>query len=253
MGQDVLMAINQQERKSSTSAGQKWIKISVFLGVIVAFALVYWFFGDQLNLKVLAEKEAQIRAFQQSNPILTYCLAFVIYVAVSGLSIPGGATVLTIVYGWVFGFWPTLVLVSFASTLGATLAFLTSRYLFRDPFQRRFADRLQTFNSALEREGAFYLFTLRMNPVFPFFVVNLVMGLTPIKTLSYWWVSQLGMLPGTAVFVFMGSSVSLSTLAEDGIGNLLPLFVAFAILGAFPLLAKWLLARLKARISTAET
>ena len=247
------MEINQKDRQSSTTRGQKWIKLSLILGVVFAFAIVYRFFGDQLNLKALAEKETQIRAFQQSYPFLIYCLAFAIYVTVSGLSIPGGATVLTIVYGWVFGFWPTLVLVSFASTLGATLAFLTSRYLFRDPFQRRFADRLQTFNSALEREGAFYLFTLRMNPVFPFFVVNLVMGLTPIKTFTYWWVSQLGMLPGTAVFVFMGSSVSLSTLAEDGVGNLLPLFVAFAILGVFPLLAKWLLARLKSRISSAES
>ena len=247
------MEPNHPDPKSLPTDWQKWVKISVILGVIVVFALVYWFFGDQLNLKTLAAKETQIRAFQQANPVLTYLLAFVIYVAVGGLSIPGGATVLSLLFAWVFGFWPTLILVSFASTLGATLAFWTSRYLFRDAFQHRFADRLETFNSALEREGAFYLFTLRMTPVFPFFIVNLVMGLTPITTLKYWWVSQLGMLPGTAVYIFAGSSVSLSTLANDGVGNLLPVFVAFAILGFFPLLAKWILAMIKSKISSAET
>lgn len=247
------MEPNQQDRKSLSNDWQKWTKITVFFGVIVAFALVYWFFGDQLNLKALAAKETQIRAFQQTNPVSIYLLAFVIYVAASGLSIPGAASVLSLLFAWLLGFWPTMILVSFASTLGATLAFLTSRYLFHDAFQRRFADRLQTFNSALEREGAFYLFTLRMNPIFPFFIVNLVMGLTPIKTLKYWWVSQLGMLPGTAVYVFAGSRVSLSTLAEEGAGNLVPVFIAFAILGFFPLLAKWLLAVIKSKISPVET
>ncbi|MCH1438465.1 MAG: VTT domain-containing protein, partial [Rubripirellula sp.] len=152
-----------------------------------------------------------------------------------------------LLYGWYFGFGPTLILVSFASTAGATISFLTSRYLLRGSLEHKFGDRLQTFNQHLESEGAFYLFTLRLIPVVPFFVINLVMGLTQLPTRTYWWVSQLGMLPGTAVYVYAGSSVpNLGQLADQGAAavlspqQLFQLFLAFALLGVFPLIVKLL-------------
>jgi uncharacterized membrane protein YdjX (TVP38/TMEM64 family) len=154
---------------------------------------------------------------------------------------------LTLLFGWYFGFWRGLVLVSFASTAGATVAFFLSRYFFRDTIQKRFGDRLTAFNKALEREGAFYLFTLRLIPAIPFFVINVVMGLTPIRPRTYWWVSQVGMLPGTAVFVYAGSTVpNLTTLAEKGVGGILSpqLIVAFVLLGIFPLIVKKVMQRL---------
>jgi len=152
---------------------------------------------------------------------------------------------LSLVYGWYFGFVPALVLVSFASTAGATVAFLTSRYLLRDSVHSKFGARLNSFNAHLEAEGAFYLFTLRLIPLVPFFVINLVMGLTPVKARTYWWVSQLGMLPGTAVYVYAGSRVpNLIELAEKGAAavfsasQLLQLGIAFGLLGLFPLCVK---------------
>ena len=160
------------------------------------------------------------------------------------LSLPG-ASMLTIAYGWFFRFWSALVLVSFASTTGATIAFLLSRYLLRDIVQRRFGDRLTKFNQALEREGAFYLLTLPLIPAVPFFVINLVMGLTRLPVRTFWWVSQLGMLAGTAVYVYAGSRVpDLQTLADQGVGaiftsgQLLQLAIALGLLGAFPLITR---------------
>lgn len=212
--------------------------------VVCAGALAYWQFGDNLNLASLAQRESQLREFQQQHPVLVYGIALLVYVAVTGLSLPG-ATVLTLTYGWYFGLLPGVVLVSFASTAGATLAFLLSRFLLRDPIQRKFGDRLEKFNQALEREGPFYLFGLRLIPAAPFFVINAVMGLTPIRARTFWWVSQLGMLPGTVVYVYAGSSVpSLQTLADKGIGAVLTpaqftqLLIAFVVLGAFPLVVR---------------
>ena len=179
--------------------------------------------------------------------MLVYAVAFLVYVAVTGLSLPG-AIVLTLTCGWLFGFWRGLVLVSFASTTGATVAFLMSRFLLRDSIQRRFGDRLATFNQALEREGAFYLFMLRLIPAVPFFVINVVMGLTPIRSRTYWWVSQIGMLPGTAVYVYTGASVpNLATLAEKGFQGILSpqLLMAFALLGLVPLVLKKVVQRFR--------
>ena len=181
------------------------------------------------------------------NPLLVYGLAFLIYVCVTGLSLPGAAA-MSLVIGWYFGFWRGLVLVSFASTTGATLAFLLSRYLLRDAVQQRFGGRLQAFNEALRREGAFYLFTLRLILGVPFFVINVVMGLTPLRVSTFWWVSQIGMLPGTCVFVFAGSEFpSLQELAEQGAGGILKpsLFIAFLILGVFPLAIKKIVERFR--------
>lgn len=216
-------------------------KAVVFLVVAAIIIVAYTQFGDLLNLGKLAERETQLRDLQADHPTLVYGIAFLIYVAATGFSLPGAA-VLTLVYGWYFGWLRGVLLVSFASTAGATMAFLLSRFLFRDAIQKRFGDRLQKFNQSLEREGPFFLFTLRLIPAVPFFVINAVMGLTPIRTRTFWWVSQLGMLAGTAVYVYAGSSVpDLKTLAEKGIGavftpsQLSQILIAFVLLGLFPL------------------
>jgi uncharacterized membrane protein YdjX (TVP38/TMEM64 family) len=205
--------------------------------IIVGFVLL----RNVLRLEALAQHEGRLRELQVQQPGFTYGLAFLVYVAVTGLSLPGAA-VLTLAYGWLFGVLRGVVLVSFASTAGATLAFLVSRYLFRDAVANRFGARLQRFNDALAQFGPYFLFTLRLIPAVPFFVINLVMGLTPIGSWTFWWVSQLGMLPGTIAFVFAGASVpSIEMLANDGIGavftarQLFQLAIAFGLLGLFPL------------------
>ena len=215
--------------------------------VAVITAVAYTRFGDTLTLQNLALQESQLRVFQQEHPVLVYGDAFSIYVVVTGLSLPGAA-VLTLVFGWYFGLAQGILLVSFASTTGATLAFLLSRVLFRDSIQKRFGERLTSFNQALEKEGPFFLFTLRLIPAVPFFVINAVMGLTPIRTRTFWWVSQLGMLAGTAVYLYAGSSVpNLQTLADQGVNavftpsQLTQIVVAFVLLGVFPLIVRFMM------------
>ncbi len=231
---------------AAQSASRNYRKVLILVIIAGMAGTLAWLFGDYLKLDYLATQENQLRGFQQKYPVLVFGAAFLIYVIVTGLSLPGAAP-LTLLYGWYFGFSSTLVLVSFASTAGATIAFLTSRYLLRESIEKKFGERLQTFNNHLESQGAFYLFTLRLIPVVPFFVINLVMGLTPISTRTYWWVSQLGMLPGTAVYVYAGASVpNLGQLAEQGAAavlspqQLVQLFIAFALLGIFPFLVKLL-------------
>jgi uncharacterized membrane protein YdjX (TVP38/TMEM64 family) len=174
-----------------------------------------------------------------------------------------GAAVLTLVYGWYLGLLEGVVLVSVASTTGASLAFLLSRFLFRDSIQSRFGERLQSFNASLEKEGPFFLFTLRLIPAVPFFLINAVMGLTPIRARTFWWVSQLGMLPGTIVYVYAGSVVpSLQKLADEGIkavfspAQLTQIIVAFALLGVFPLIVRFamkLMTRSKAQTQSVDS
>lgn len=150
-----------------------WKKVALLFLVTGSIVVAYTQFGDVLTLENLAREEAQLRSLQQQHPVLVYGAAFLLYVTVTGLSLPG-ATVLTLTYGWYFGILRGVIVVSFASTTGATLAFLMSRILFRDAIQRRFGDRFEGFNQALEREGPFYLFTLRLIPAVPFFVINAV-------------------------------------------------------------------------------
>lgn len=245
------------ETTTATSPGKtrsSAIKLIVFLLVAAAAAIGYWQFGDALTLDNLASKETALREAKANAPLLVFGIGFLIYVLVTGLSLPGAA-VLTLASGWFFGLWQGTLLVSFASTTGATLAFLFSRYLFRDTIQRRFGDRLEKFNAALEKEGPFYLFTLRLIPVVPFFVINLVMGLTPIRTWSFWWVSQVGMLAGTVVYVYAGASVpSLEEMAERGMSGVLSpqVIIAFVVLGIFPITVKKIMARVRSRRETAE-
>jgi uncharacterized membrane protein YdjX (TVP38/TMEM64 family) len=237
------------------SPGGKVTKLVALLAVVAVAFFVWQKFGDALSLDYLASKEAELRQYRVDNPVLVYGVAMVIYVLVTGLSLPG-ASVLTLAYAWYFGFARGMVVVSFASTSGATMAFVLSRFFLQETIQSRFKDKLVSFNEALEREGAFYLFTLRLIPAVPFFVINVVMGLTPLKIRTFWWVSQVGMLPGTAVYVYAGSQFpDLQTLAEKGGSGILTpeLISAFVLLGVFPIAVKKVIGKWKAgRTATAD-
>ncbi|PTS82370.1 pyridine nucleotide-disulfide oxidoreductase [Pseudomonas sp. HMWF032] len=216
------------------------------MGVILALLGSFFVFdvGQYLNLEALKAQQAALNAQVTAQPWLAAGVFFLAYVAVTALSLPGAA-LMTLLAGALFGLLEGFILVSFASTLGATLAMLSSRFLLRDWVQSRFGQRLAGIDAGIEREGAFYLFALRLVPVFPFFLINLAMGLTRLPARTYWWVSQLGMLPGTLVFVNAGRELGkLDSLA----GILSPgLLGAFVLLGVFPLIARKLLGLIQAR------
>ena len=253
------MSHSNGKPRDSKGSMDLWKKLLILAVVLAAVVVAYVQFGDSLTLESLAARERQLRQFQADHPILVYGIAFVVYVGVTGLSLPGAAA-LTLLYGWYFGLLQGVIMVSFASTAGATLAFLLSRYLFGEALQSRFGARLSGFNEALRREGPFYLFTLRLIPAIPFFVINLVMGLTPIRVLTSCWVSQLGMLAGTVVYVYAGSTVpSLEVLAEHGVqavltpGQLTQLVVALALLGIFPLVVRLIVKKLRPKMGVLPT
>ena len=180
LSEDTAVTTERQPTRSGHK-GKTRMKLVVLSLVVFAAVFVFVKFGDALTLSALASREDALRSYQADSSWLVMGLAFVVYVAVTGLSLPGAAA-LTLVFAWFFGFGRGLVLVSFASTAGATLAFLFSRFLLRDSIEAKFGERLVRFNKALAEEGAFYLFTLRLIPAVPFFVINLVMGLTPLRT-----------------------------------------------------------------------
>lgn len=220
-------------------------KILLALVVITAIAAFYGLGLDQyLNLEnFLAQRDA-ILEYQAENPYQSALSFFALYIAITAFSLPA-ATLITLAAGAIFGLWQGVLLVSFASTIGASLAFLMARTLFRDSVQGRFKSSFEKINSGVEREGAFYLFGLRLVPIFPFVAVNLLMGLTNIRLSQYFWVSQLGMLPGTIVYVNAGTQLAeLDSLA--GIASP-AMLLSFAALGIFPIIAKRALERLKAR------
>lgn len=220
-------------------------KIAVIAVIVVAIVAFVWLdLGRFLDLEHLKSRQADIDAFYREHPLMVLGAYFVAYVAVTGLSLPGAA-IMTLAGGAVFGLlWGTVV-VSFASTLGATVAFIVSRYILRDGIQRRYGDRLKTINAGVERDGGFYLFTMRLVPAFPFFIINLVMGLTPMRTITFALVSQLGMLPGTIVYVNAGTQLG---RIESLQGILSPALIgSFVLLGVFPLVAKWVVGAVKAR------
>ena len=202
------------------------------LFILLAFAgLVSTFFAFDLQryltLESLKAQQAAIEAYTGDHPFRASFYYGLVYVAVTALSLPG-ATVLTLAGGAIFGLlWGTLI-VSFASTIGATLAFLAARFLFRDLVRKRFGDRLEAVDAGIRRDGPFYLFTLRLVPVFPFFVINLVMGLTAMPVRTFYWVSQLGMLPGTIVYVNAGTQLA----RIESLGDILSpgLLSSFALL-----------------------
>ena len=212
---------------------RKWLLVLALASVVGLYLALD--LGQYLNLQTLKAQQQAIEAYRTSNPGLSVALYFSAYVIMAALSLPGAA-LLTLAGGAVFGLLWGVVIVSFASSIGATLAFLISRFLLRDWVQQRFGQRLQAIDEGVKREGAFYLFTLRLVPVFPFFLVNLLSGLTGMKARTFYWVSQLGMLAGTVVYVNAGTQLakidSLSGILSPG------LLGSFALLGVFPLLAR---------------
>jgi pyruvate/2-oxoglutarate dehydrogenase complex dihydrolipoamide dehydrogenase (E3) component/uncharacterized membrane protein YdjX (TVP38/TMEM64 family) len=218
-----------------------------FLLILIAvlfFGFFYFDLDNLLTLEGLKHGLIQFEELKAEQPIMVGGAFLLLYVVVTALSLPGAA-VMTLAAGALFGlFWGT-VIVSFASSIGATMAFLVSRYLLNDAVQNRFSDRLKPINEGIKKDGAFYLFTLRLVPVFPFFLINLLMGLTPIRAATFYWVSQVGMLAGTLVYVNAGTQLAqLDSLS----GILSPsLLLSFVLLGLFPLIAKKILAVVKAR------
>ncbi len=214
------------------------------LAVLVAIAaLVAAFFyfdaGQYLRLEYFREQRSAIDAFYAAHPMQSAAIYFAAYVAVTALSLPGAA-IMTLAGGAIFGLLWGTVIVSFASSVGATFAFIASRFLLRDWVRQRFGDKLRRIDEGVAKEGAYYLFALRLVPAFPFFVINLVMGLTPLRTWTFYWVSQLGMLAGTLVYVYAGTKLGEFRLSVG-------LVVAFTLLGVFPLVARRALEAFKAR------
>lgn len=215
---------------------KKILKILLLTIVIVAVASFFAFDLQQYaSLEYVKQQQNTLIEYYNENKVFVLALFGVAYVIITALSLPA-ATVITLLGGALFGFAIGLVMVSFASTIGATLAFLMSRFLLKDTIQQKYSKQLYKINEGFAKEGAFYLFAMRLVPAFPFFMINIVTALTPIKTKTFYWVSQLGMLPGTAVYVYAGTQLaqieSLSDIASPG------LITAFVILGIFPLAAK---------------
>jgi uncharacterized membrane protein YdjX (TVP38/TMEM64 family) len=209
----------------------------VLIGAGALLVVVFFTYDLQqfLTLEYLKTSQAEFAALYESRPVPVMAVYFGLYILVTGLSLPGAA-IMTLAGGGLFGLWKGLLLVSFASTIGATCACFAARFILRDWVQHRFGDKLVMVNKGIAREGAFYLFTLRLIPVFPFFIINLVMGLTKMRLITFFWVSQLGMLPGTLVFVNAGKEIAkIDSLA----GILSPALIgSFVLLGIFPLAVK---------------
>jgi len=221
---------------------------SKLIVVVLLTMLVSAFFvfdlGQYLTLEYLKSEKDDILLVYESNKITTIVTYMLVYIAVTALSLPG-AVIMTLAGGAIFGLLEGTIIISFASTIGATLAFLVSRFILKDGVQRKFKDKLKAINEGVEKEGSFYLFTLRLIPAFPFFVINLVMGITPIKVRQFFFVSQIGMLPGTIVYVNAGSQLAtLDSLA----GILSPaLIFSFVLLGIFPFIAKKIIEMVKSQ------
>ena len=218
----------------------------LLVAVVIALITAYFVFdlGKYFSLDYFKTQQAAISAAYADNPLKTGLIFLAVYVGVTALSLPGAA-ILTLVAGAIFGLLWGVVIVSFASTIGATLAFLVARFLLRDSIQAKFGDKLKAFNTGVEKEGGFYLFTLRLVPAFPFFMINVVMGLTTMKARTFFWVSQIGMFLGTIVYVNAGTELAKITSLK---GILSPgLLGAFVLLGIFPLIAKKIIDGVKAK------
>ena len=222
------------------NAKKKLLIIAVVITLIVVFKLLN--LGQYLNLSYLKESQETLQNYYQQHQLLTIFAYMIMYITATALSLPG-ATILTLAGGALFGLVTGTIIISFASTIGATLACIVSRYLLQEWVQKKFGDKLEKINQGMEQEGAFYLFTLRLVPVFPFFIINLVMGLTKLPVRTYYWVSQLGMFPATVVYVNAGRELgkieSLSGILSPG------LLFSFVLLGVFPLAAKKIIGRVR--------
>jgi uncharacterized membrane protein YdjX (TVP38/TMEM64 family) len=225
---------------------KKLIQRIAIVGTIIVIIVLFKVLGlgQYLTLDYLKSSQEKFAILYNNNQVAVIAVYMLIYIAVTALSLPGAA-VMTLAGGAMFGFWVGFIVVSFASTIGATLACFVARFLLRDWVQNKFGDKLTAINEGIAKEGAFYLFSLRLVPIFPFFIINLVLGLTNMNLLTFYWVSQVGMLPGTMVFVNAGKELakidSLSGILSPG------LILSFVILGIFPITVKKLLAWYKDR------
>ncbi|SME89204.1 TVP38/TMEM64 family protein [Pseudobacteriovorax antillogorgiicola] len=226
---------------------KSWSKIAL-VAVLVALVVGFFYSGatEYLTLDYLKSQKDNFAEFYENNRAMTFAAYAVGYILVTSLSLPGAA-ILTLAGGAVFGVALGTVVVSFASTIGATCAFLVSRYLLQGAVQEKFGDKLKKINQGIQEEGAFYLFTLRLVPAFPFFVINLVMGITPIRTVVFFFVSQIGMLPGTIVYVNAGTQLAQIEAVRDILS--IELIGSFVLLGVFPIIAKKLVGLLRPRLS----
>ena len=219
----------------------------LMLASLIAIVLILLLLLDlhhYLTLEYLKYSKDKLNSYYQDNPLIVLGTYFFIYLTSATFSVPG-ATVLTLAGGALFGLVAGTLVVSFASTIGATLAMLISRLLLKDWVQNRFADQMIIINSGILKEGTFYLFALRLLPAVPFFVINLVMGLTHIRTMTFFWVSQLGMLPATLVYVNAGSELGKVQTIDDILSS--SLIISFLLLGIFPLLIKKIVTAIQAK------
>jgi uncharacterized membrane protein YdjX (TVP38/TMEM64 family) len=234
--------MEQKQVEQSQSSNKKGLVVLLVVALVVSFFV--FDLGQYLTLEYMKAQRQSFLDFYAVNTATTLAAYFGVYVAVTALSLPGAA-VMSLAGGAVFGFSTGLFIISFASSIGATLAFLISRFVLRDYVQNKFGDKLKVINEGMEREGDFYLFTMRLIPYIPFFVINLVMGLMPMKAWRFYLVSQIGMLPGTIVFVNAGSQLgsveSFADILSPG------LIISFILLGMFPLLAKKIVSFIKGR------
>ncbi|ELI0634885.1 TVP38/TMEM64 family protein [Vibrio harveyi] len=216
----------------------------LILGLILLATIIFLGvnFGQYLTLENAKAQQEALNTFISENFVFAAATYFFAYIAITAFSIPGAAVV-TLLGAALFGFWTSLLLVSFASTIGATIAFLSSRYLLREWVQSKFGNKLGAINQGVEKDGAFYLFSLRLIPVFPFFLINLLMGLTPMTIARFYLTSQIGMLPGTAVYLNAGTQLatidSLSGIVSPTV------LASFALLGLFPIIAKWVMNKVR--------
>ena len=212
-------------------------KLAIVLAIVIVFALFSVFFKDYFSLTYIQSQLEKFKGFYADNPVFVPLGYFFLYIFVTALSLPGAA-VMTLLAGALFGLSIGMLIVSFASSIGATCAFLVARYLLGDSIQRTYADKLAVINANIEKDGAFYLFTLRLIPAFPFFVINLVMGLTRIRMLTFYLVSQIGMFAGTLVYVNAGKELAKIESAGDILST--ELILAFIALGLLPWIAKFI-------------
>lgn len=218
-------------------------KIAILAVMAVLIGLFFYFdVAQYLNLDYLKESQERFQQLYQQNRVAVISLYMLMYIVVTALSLPGAA-IMTLAGGGLFGLITGTIAVSFASTIGATLACLASRFVLRDWVQNKFGEKLQTINEGIDKEGAFYLFSLRLIPIFPFFIINLLMGLTTMPIRTYFWVSQLGMLPATIVYINAGNELA----KIDSLGGIVSpsLLISFAILGLFPITVKKLMGRFR--------
>lgn len=230
---------------ASGGRGRTFVRVAL-LGLVGVALAGFWFAGgsDLLTLERLRASHDTLVSIYRESPVASVLVFSLIYVAATALSFPGAA-VLTLGGASVFGFWVSLVAVSFASTVGATLAFMGARYVFRDWVARRFMEPMRRVDEGVRKDGLFYLFSLRLVPVVPFFLVNLLMGLTRMPTRTYYWVSQVGMLPGTAVYVYAGQELGRIRTTADIFSP--GLVAAFVLLAVFPWMTRSALAWYRGR------